>query len=160
MKIDVVNREFLGRLSKDEWLALLAGSRVISIRSSGGWDDSFPVKMGVRPHENLLCLTFDDCTTWDEAWREYDMPILFDGELAAQVARFVRDDVLPLVVQCTAGVSRSGAIGLAFDEFFNVCDNRNAADHDYIVARNPQVRPNPLVLRLMREALQEGVERQ
>lgn len=153
MKIDVVNRDFLKRMSKDEWLGMLAGTRVISIRSTDGWDDSFPVPQGVRPNDNLLCLTFDDCTTWDEAWREHEMPELFNEEIAARILRFVRDDSLPLVVQCTAGISRSGAIGVAFDEFFNVRDNRNPADHEFFIARNPQVRPNSLVLRLMREAL-------
>ena len=155
MKIDVVNRDFLKRMSKGEWLEMLAGTRVISIRSSDGWDDSFPVPKGVRPNDNLLCLTFDDCTTWEEAWREHEMPELFNGEIAMRIVRFVRDDSLPLVVQCTAGVSRSGAIGWAFDEFFNVREGRNPADHEYFVAKNPQIRPNPLVLRIMREVLAE-----
>ena len=152
MKIDVVDRRFLKRKSRDEWLALLAGSRVISIRSSDGDDATFPVPPGVRPHGNLLCLTFDDCTGLDD-WDGRDLPALFDARIARRVAQFVCDDTLPLVVQCTAGVSRSGAVGFALDEFFNVRDNRNPADHLYFTARNPQVRPNPLVLRLMREAL-------
>lgn len=153
MKINVVDRQFLKRKSKGEWLELLAGSRVISIRSSDGDDGTFPVPPGVRPNDNLLCLTFDDCTNWDEAWREHEMPKLFNAEIALRVIRFVHDDSLPLVVQCTAGISRSGAIGLAFDEFFNLRGNRNPADHDDFVARNPQIRPNALVLRIMREEL-------
>lgn len=153
MKISVVDRGFLKRKSRGEWLELLAGNRVISIRSSDGDDATFPVPPGVRPHDNLLCMTFDDCTTWDEAWREHEMPILFDAAMATRIVRFVRGDTLPLVVQCAAGVSRSGAIGVAFDEFFNVRNGRNPADHNYFVAHNPQVRPNTLVLRLMREAL-------
>ena len=124
-----------------------------AIRSTDGWDGTFPIPAGVRPHDNLLCLTFDDCTTRDEAWREHEMPELFNEEIALRVIRFVHDDSLPLVVQCTAGISRSGAIGVAFDEFFNIRDNRNQADHGYFVAHNPQVRPNPLVLRIMREEL-------
>ena len=153
MKIDVVNRDFLKRMSKDEWLEMLAGTRVISIRSSDGWNDSFPVPQGVRPNDNLLCLAFDDCTTWDEAWREHEMPELFNEEIAVRIVRFVRDDSMLLVVQCTAGISRSGAIGVALDEFFNLRGGRNPADHEYFAAHNPQVRPNALVLRLMREAL-------
>lgn len=152
MKIDVVDRDFLKRMSKNEWLAMLAGTRVVSIRSSEGWDDSFPVPKGVRPNPNLLCQTFDDSTGVDD-WMGQDLPILFDVDKACAIAGFVKDDGLPLVVQCTAGVSRSGAIGVALDEFFNIRDNRNPADHEYFVARNPQVRPNALVLRLMREAL-------
>ena len=152
MRIDVVNRDFLKRLSKDEWLAMLAVTRVISIRSSDGWDDSFPVPQGVRPHGNLLCLTFDDSTGIDD-WDGRELPILFDAGHAEKIVRFVRDDSLPLVAQCTAGISRSGAIGVAFDEFFNVRDNRNPADHEYFVTHYPQVRPNALVLRIMREAL-------
>ena len=103
MKIDVVDRRFLKRKSRNEWLALLAGARVISIRSSAGWDDSFPVPLGVRPHDRLLCLTFDDSTGLDD-W-----------------------------------------------------SGRNPDDHAYFLARNHQVRPNVLVLRLIREVL-TGVE--
>lgn len=152
MKIDVADRQFLKRKSRGEWLDLLAGSRVISIRSSDGDDSTFPVPTGVRPHDNLLCMTFDDSTGVDD-WPGHELPLLFDAAAAMKVARFVSDDSLPLVVQCTAGISRSGAIGFAFDEFFNIRDGRNPTDHDYFVAHNPQVRPNALVLRLMREAL-------
>lgn len=152
MKIDVVNRDFLKRMSKNEWLEMLAGTRVISIRSSDGWDDSFPVPKGVRPHDNLLCTAFDDSTGIDD-WDGRELPILFDAGHAEKIVQLVRDDSMPLVVQCTAGISRSGAIGVALDEFFNLRGNRNLADHEYFVAKNPQVRPNALVLRLMREAL-------
>ena len=148
----MADRRFLKRKSRSKWLELLAGRRVISIRSSDGWDDSFPVPPGVRPHDNLLCLTFDDSTGLDD-WDGRELPILFDAAVARQIVDFVRDDALPLVVQCTAGVSRSGAIGFGFDEFFNVRDNRNPDGHTYFLARNPQVRPNALVLRLMRVAL-------
>lgn len=79
MKISVVDRQFLKRKSKGEWLELLAGSRVISIRSSDGDDGTFPVPPGVRPNDNLLCLTFDDCTNWDEAWRELEKDPDADG---------------------------------------------------------------------------------
>lgn len=152
MKIDEVDRKFLKRKSRDEWLALLSVCRVVSIRSSFGWDSAFPVPPGVRPHRNLLCMTFDDTTELDD-WSERELPVLFDSAKAKDLVNFVRDGSLPLVVQCTAGISRSGAIGTAFDEFFNVRDGQNPADHEYFTARNPQVRPNPLVLRLMREAL-------
>ena len=81
---------------------------------------------------------------------------MFDSVKAAEIVRFVRDDGLPLLVQCTAGVSRSGAIGVAFDESFNVRARLNMQDHAYFLATNPQVRPNALVLRLMRETLSQG----
>lgn len=155
MRIDVVDRPFLKRKPRREWPGFLARNRVISIRSTDGWDASFPVPPGVRPHGNLLCLTFDDCTSWEEARREHDMPVLFDETLARGVVRFAGNGERPLVVQCTAGISRSGAIGVALDEFFNVREGRNPADHDYFVSRNPQVRPNALVLRVMRKILGE-----
>ena len=81
------------------------------------------------------------------------MPELFNAKIALRVIRFVHDDSLPFVVQCTAGISRSGAIGVALDEFFNIRDKLNPAGHGYFVAHNPQVQPNPLVLRIMREEL-------
>ena len=158
MKIDVVDRDFLKRKPPAEWAAMLDRMRVISIRSTDGWDRTFPVPPGIRPNDNLLCLTFDDCTSMDEGWAEHEAPELFDAEMAARVLQFVKDDGLGLVVQCTAGISRSGAIGFALDEFFNVRDNRNTADHEYFVLENPHVRPNALVLRIMREALSQLME--
>ena len=156
MKIDVVAREALERLSAGEWRELLGRAKVVSIRSTDGWDGAFPVPPGVRPNANLMCLTFDDCTSWDEAWREHELPVLFDVSMAREIVRFVGDGATPLVVQCTAGISRSGAIGVALDEAFNVRNGRNPAAHDYFVSRNPQVRPNALVLQSMREELANG----
>ena len=158
MKIDVVDRDFLKRKRSAEWAAMLESTLVISIRSTDGWDGTFPVPPGIRPNDNLLCLTFDDCTSMEEAWAEHEAPELFDAEMAAQVVRFAKDDGLGLIVQCTAGISRSGAIGFALDEFFNSRDDRNPEDHEYFVLKNPQVRPNALVLRIMREALGQLTE--
>lgn len=154
MKIDIVDRQFLKRKSRKEWIELLDGCRVISIRSSDGEDAIFPVPAGVRPHDNLLCLTFDDSTGLDD-WPGHELPVLFSTDEARRIADFVRNDTLPLVVQCTAGISRSGAIGVALDEFYNLRDNRNMADHALFLALNAQIRPNPLVLRLMRDELSE-----
>lgn len=110
MKIDVVDRQFLKRKSRSEWFDLLATTRVISIRSTDGWDASFPIPPGVRPHDNLLCLTFDDSTGLDD-WAGHELPLLFDTATARRIMDFVHDDSKPLVVQCTASISRSGAIG-------------------------------------------------
>ena len=84
------------------------------------------------------------------------MPWLFRRDEAERILRFVTDDKKPLIVQCTAGISRSGAVGKAFDWYYNRHLHDNPTDHDFFVKSNPQIRPNPLVLEVMMNYLKES----
>ncbi len=55
------------------------------------------------------------------------------------------------VVHCTAGISRSGAVGTFINEYID-------GDRDAFEKRNPYLHPNNLVLRLLKEALAERNE--
>ena len=58
---------------------------------------------------------------------------------------FVDDGSMPLVVHCTQGVSRSGAVGYVLDRWFNRTITTNEADHEYFMEHNPLIMPNPNV---------------
>lgn len=65
-------------------------------------------------HKNVLNLNFDDIASPEE-WKKlskYDQFILFDENMAHQIADFVEvnKDVAIWIVHCSAGVSRSGAV--------------------------------------------------
>ena len=63
---------------------------------------------------------------------------------------------MPLIVQCTAGISRSGAVGSALDWYFNQHVHKNPAHHDFFTKSNPQIHPNPLVMEVMMNYLKES----
>ena len=81
--------------------------------------------------------------------------MLFDAELAAEIVRFIRkiDPGRLLFVNCGAGISRSGAVGEVLNDYFNKFLERNALDDEYFRRLNPQIQGNPLVRRILREAL-------
>ena len=71
---------------------------------------------------------------------------LFTPEHADRIMRFVDDGSMPLVVHCTQGVSRSGAVGYVLDRYFNRVLANNEKDYEYFMARNPFIMPNPNVV--------------
>ena len=75
--------------------------------------------------------------------------------MAERIASFVKtfDSRKLLFVNCSAGVSRSGAVGEVLDEYFNVYLEKNPLDHEYFLRLNPQIQGNSLVRRLLRRAL-------
>ena len=67
-------------------------------------------------------------------------------EHADRIMRFVDDGSMPLVVHCTQGVSRSGAVGYVLNRYFNRVLATNEKDYEYFMARNPFIMPNPNVV--------------
>ncbi|MBQ7177750.1 MAG: hypothetical protein IJS08_10080 [Victivallales bacterium] len=78
---------------------------------------------------------------------------LFTEADAKAIFDFVCDDTLPILVHCTAGIARSGAIGDVQDVFFNRCKTQNDADHQFFLDNTPQIMPNTTVHRLMMREL-------
>ena len=62
-------------------------------------------------------------------------------------------EIEPLLVHCTEGVSRAGAVASVLNEYYN----RVVADHDddyrSFFLHNRRISPNPYVLRVMKETL-------
>lgn len=111
-----------------------------------------------RPHlletgGNVLCLSFHDVDP--QQFEDCDAAALkrytiFSPAVADTLVRFLKersaatDRAQILVVQCQAGVARSGAVGKFALELFRLNRDEFAAD-------NPNILPNEHVLRLLRQ---------
>lgn len=96
---------------------------------------------------NVLILFFDDIITdlnWDND-SNYIGPVAFTEEQAKQVLEFVDNnkDRKQFIIHCSAGISRSGAVGTFINDYFGL-------DYRTFRQKNPQVQPNPLVLRTLK----------
>ena len=112
MKIRVLARIFFEKVKGTSTEAeLLAKAKIISINSSWGFDDTPPFSPELLNHPHLLTLTFDDICNEPETPDDLGNAVLFNEAMAQQIMRFVDDGKLPLLVHCTAGISRSGAVG-------------------------------------------------
>ena len=63
------------------------------------------------------------------------------------------DGSLPLLVHCTEGVSRAGAVGTVLNEYFNRVIGDHEDDYRSFFVQNRRISPNPYVLRVMKETL-------
>ena len=84
--------------------------------------------------------------------------IQFNEEIAQQIVHFVKriDRSRELFINCAAGISRSGAVGEVLNDYFNSFLEDNEPDRRYFIRSNPQINGNPLVRRLLRQALFGG----
>lgn len=156
MKILVKSRDWFKKMRRENLVEVLSKCKAVSIQSTFGWDSRPPFPNRFLPHPNVICLRFDDCCSIDEGCDNRDsLPLLFDRGHAERIMRFINEDDQTVVVQCTAGISRSGAIGQALDWYFNSYIEQNPADHQFFVETNPQIRPNRLVLEVMMNYLKE-----
>ena len=156
MKIRVLPRAFFEKVKGTPTEAdLLEKSKIISINSSWGFDDTPPFSERFLTHTHLLTLTFDDLCNEPETPEDLGNAILFNKDMALAIMRFVDDGKLPLLVHCTAGISRSGAVGEVLNWYFNRYLENNTADNEDFVQNNRQILPNTIVRRIMLEVLAE-----
>ena len=154
MRIKVVSRRYFEEEKGTAEVAeILSSHRVVSIQSTYGLDTDPPFEKEMLSHPNLLTVVFDD--EWDRSCERCDYIRLFRREDAERIVKFVGVGRMLLIVQCTAGISRSGAVGFALDWYFNQHAHKNPAHHDFFTKSNPQVEPNPLVLEVMTKYLKE-----
>ena len=156
MKIRVLARIFFEKVKGTSTEAeLLAKAKIISINSSWGFDDTPPFLGDLLNYPHLLTLTFDDICNEPETPEDLGNAVLFNEAMAQQIMRFVDDGKLPLLVHCTAGISRSGAVGEVLNWYFNRYLERNAADDEDFTQNNRQIQSNTLVRRIMLKVLAE-----
>ena len=156
MKIRVLPRMFFEKIKGTPTEAeLLAKSKIISINSSWGFDETPPFSSELLNHPHLLTLTFDDICNEPETPEDLGNAVLFNENMAQQIMRFVDDGKLPLLVHCTAGISRSGAVGEILNWYFNRYLKNNTTDDEDFVENNRQILPNTIVRRIMLEVLAE-----
>ena len=151
MKIRVLARMFFEKIKGTSTeVELLEKSKIISINSSCGVDDTPPFSPELLNHPHLLTLTFDDICN-ESATPE--AAILFNENMAHQIISFADDGELPLLVHCTAGISRSGAIGEVLNWYFNRYLKNNTTDDEDFVRNNRQIQPNTLVRKILLQNL-------
>lgn len=94
----------------------------------------------LKNNKNVLNLDFHDI---DEPCKDYTH---FTKEMAKEIIDFVNknEDKKTLIIHCHAGISRSGAVGLAINEYLG-------QDYKEFKKQNPQVIPNTLVTKIFNE---------
>lgn len=96
---------------------------------------------------------FDDCYGIPDDPAERAKLALFTHEMAYRILRFADDGALPLLVHCTEGVSRAGAVGAVLNEYFNRVIGDHEDEYRSFFLQNRRISPNPYVLRVMKETL-------
>ena len=142
MKVIVISRAMMNNWLEQK-MDLLNNDNVaiISVNTYTHWNGQFKEETPFDKFENftnntnLLKLWFDDVsepTTWNGMEDK-----LFNADDARKVVEFIKekqDNVDTFIVHCTAGISRSGAIGMFIKDYFG-CE---------IESENNLI-PNPLV---------------
>ncbi len=138
MNIRIYARTFFeNKKGTGEEVRLLHECRIISINDVSVHPEPPPFSRHFLQHPNLLVLCFDDVET--------EGPTAFTSDMARQIVSFVQEvGERPLLIHCTAGISRSGAVGLAIAEQCG-CEAEFLRD-------NPDIMPNQLVQRKLRQA--------
>ena len=155
MKIRVLPRAFFEKVKGTPTeVELLEKSKIISIKSSWGFDDMPPFSERFHKHPHLLTLTFDDICNEPETPEDLGNAVLFNEQMTIAIMQFVDDGKLPLLVHCTAGISRSGAVGEVLNWYFNRYLETNTADDEDFELNNRQIQPNTIVRRIMLKVLE------
>ena len=176
MKIQCLPRKWFERI-KGTVLEeqVLVHNKVVSIQSRSGWDSVPPFSEAGLKSPNLLCLTFDDVTDYsdldDGGGVGARRPTDNDGEgiqpfcgkvaefrpvMAQKILKHVGHGAWPVLVHCTEGVSRSGAVASVLDHYWNFVWDKKPEDHEYFKRVNPQISPNPVVEEIFTEYIEGG----
>jgi predicted protein tyrosine phosphatase len=103
---------------------------------------------------NVLVLRFDDV---DDAEFGAQYGQLMTDADAEAIARFAEvDDPRPIMVHCTAGISRSGAIGACLNEYYNKKRVLNEDEHALFWTWHRNINPNLHVMKLLWKRLDLG----
>ena len=138
MNIRIYARTFFeNKIGTAEEERLLDECRIISINDVSIHPEPPPFSRRLLGHPNLLVLFFDDVET--------EGANAFSIEMARQIVSFVQGTGnRPILIHCTAGISRSGAVGLAIAE--------QCGCEEEFLRKNCDIMPNQLVLRKLRQA--------
>lgn len=119
--------------------------------------DLEPSPIPEKYHNQALILHFDDaCPSEIKAsgieWK------LFSEEQAKLIKAFAEQafkDNKRLIIHCTAGISRSGAVGSALNDYFNkyLEDNKDDFEWFWTCGCERQILPNPHVSKILRKVL-------
>ncbi len=115
----------------------------ISINDSCGTDEQPYFK---EEHANVKTIFFDDIEE-DIKHPKYGLIKAFNKEQANELVRFIEanKDKESCIVHCSAGISRSGAVGAFINDYFK-------GDCHEFKEMNPHILPNGHVLRRLKAA--------
>lgn len=97
-------------------------------------------------HKNVFNLSFDDVEKDGEnSYTQEFNTIAFSEKQAKELFNFINknSDADIAIVHCMAGISRSGAVGLFINDYFDL-------DYERFKRDNPQIAPNQKVFRLLK----------
>ena len=156
---------------------VLAQNKIVSIQSRPGWDSEPPFSEEGLKSPNLLCLTFDDVTDYSDlddggALGDRALPMgrfvgadiqpfygkvaKFRPVMAQKILKHVGHGSWPVLIHCTEGVSRSGAVASVLDHYWNFVWDKKPEDHEYFKRVNPKMSPNPVVEEIFTEYIENG----
>ena len=119
--------------------------RIISINDVSFPAEPPPFSKEYLASKNLLVLRFDDVE---------DGPNAMTPEQAKRIVDFAfNGSRLPIVVHCSAGISRSGAVGSVLNLYFNRCIDDDETEYREFERRHPDLDPNARVRKLLEEEL-------
>lgn len=144
MKIVVLNKvSFDESLTKfgvdDSNVESYSKTFFISINDSMGTSEKPYFK---KNHSNVLNMFFDDI---EEAIKtKYGVTKPFSEDDGKELLNFITANIYKTVciVHCSAGISRSGAVGLFINDY-------SRSDYSEFKKENPYIQPNQLVLRTL-----------
>ncbi len=155
MKIKVLPRKYFEQIQgSPEESRILGEYKIISIQSSYGFDGIPPFSLKNLSSPHLLCLTFDDVTDEQRKMKDLTGYAYFNHMLAKEILRFVDEGEMPLLVHCTAGISRSGAVGEVLNWYFNRCLKNNQDDYNDFIRNNRQIIPNHIVKKILLKVIE------
>ena len=146
MRIEVKARTFFeARMGGKSERRLMRTKRIISINNVSFPAEPPPFSEPFLNSDNLLVLYFDDVEQGETA---------MTPEQAEAIVEFVcRPDPRPLMVHCSAGISRSGAVGSVLNWYFNRYREDNPREYRRFVSTHPDIIPNTHVSHLLLVAL-------
>lgn len=158
MNIIVKGRNYFEDMcGSDKEAEIMITHRVISVNSVRIHEDP-PFSQVYWHADNVLVLNFDDVDP-DDYTNPNEMrsvktnlpPYRFmTEEDATAIVRFVKTpDLRPIIVHCTAGISRSGAIGLVLNEYYNRKHAPDDCAHERFFRLHTYISPNIHVMRLL-----------
>ena len=152
MQIYVKARSFFeARQGASREKELFRDNRIISINSVSFPSEEPPFSEEFLAADNLLILYFDDV--------DAGFPNAMTPEQAREIVDFVRiEDNRPIIVHCTAGISRSGAIGEVLNWYFNRFEADDSTYRKFEIM-HPDIVPNAHVRRLLLTELQRNHEK-
>ena len=111
------------------------------------FDNSCHSHWFLENHPNVLNINFDDCTPEEcEGHHVYAMT----EKQAEEIYKFISNntDKSKFIVHCSAGISRSGAVGMFLRDFF-------ISENFVVNLHHNGIMPNPYVSRLLNRYLYE-----